>query len=195
MTIGVGCGEARAGMRGTKGGLPLRAVAWACLAGLILQACGTGDKVPELMNLRSSTNGPDEFSILPSKPLILPEDLTALPEPTPGGSNLTDANPQADAIAALGGAVNAAGGIPAGDAGLTTYASRAGVTADIRTTLATEDLAFRQKNDARLLEKLFDLNVYFRAYERQSLDQHAELARWRKAGARTPSAPPPQAGE
>ncbi len=173
----------------------LRVLAWACLAGLSLSACGNGDDVPQLMNLRSSSNGPDEFSILPSKPLELPADLTALPDPTPGQGNLTDTDPQADAIAALGGQVRPAGGIPAGDAGLTNYAGRNGVTANIRGTLAAEDLAFRQKNDARLLERVFDLNVYFRVYGRQSLDQHAELARWRRAGARTPSAPPPQDGE
>ena len=35
---------------------------------LTLAACGGGDKVPELMNVKSDTNGPDEFSILPPKP-------------------------------------------------------------------------------------------------------------------------------
>ena len=173
----------------------LRVLTLACLTGLTLSACGNGSDVPDLMNLRSASNGPDEFSILPAKPLELPEDLAALPEPTPGGSNLTDPNPKADAIAALGGSIREAGGIPAGDAGLTSYAARNGVTADIRTTLAAEDLAFRQKNDARLLERIFDLNVYYRVYEKQALDQQAELQRWRRAGARTPSAPPPQDGE
>jgi hypothetical protein len=162
---------------------------------MTLSACGNGGQVPQLMNLRSPTNGPDEFSVLPAKPLELPEDLTALPEPTPGGGNLTDPDPRGDAIAALGGSPNAAGGIPAGDAGLANYAGRNGVSADIRATLAAEDLAFRKRSNARLLERIFDLNVYYRAYDRQSLDQHAELARWRRAGARTPSAPPPQSGE
>jgi hypothetical protein len=182
-------------MRVAQSGRALRVLALACVAGLTLSACGNGDKVPQLMNLRSNTDGPDEFAILPSKPLELPEDLTALPDPTPGQGNLTDPDPKADAIAALGGQVREAGGIPAGDAGLTNYAGRNGVTADIRGTLAAEDLAFRQKNDARLLERIFDLNVYFRVYSRQTLDQHAELARWRRAGARTPSAPPPKDGE
>ena len=171
-------------------------MAWACLAGLALSACGKGgDDVPQLMNLRSATNGPDEFAILPTRPLELPEDLTAIPEPTPGQGNLTDPDPQADAIAALGGSLRPAGGVPAQDAGLTSYAGRNGVTAGIRSTLAAEDLAFRQKNDARLLERIFDLNVYFRVYDPQSLNQHAELRRWRAAGARTPSAPPPKEGE
>ena len=64
------------------------------------------------------------------------------------------------------------------------------MTAGIRQTLATEDLEFRRKNDGRLLERIFNVNVYFKAYRDYALDQYAELARWRKAGARTPSAPP-----
>ncbi len=167
----------------------------ALAAVLTLSACGKADKAPSLMNLRSASQGPDEFGILPPKALALPQDLTALPEPTPGGANLTDPTPEADAIAALGGALRDAGGIPAGDGGLYGYAGRYGVTGDIRQTLAEEDLAWRRKNDGRLLERILNVNVYFKAYERMALDQQAELWRWRKAGARTPSAPPPKAGE
>ncbi len=170
------------------------ALAVAMAAMLALAACGS-DKVPSLMNLRSSTNGPDEFSILPPKALELPEDLTALPEPTLGGSNLTDPTPIADAIVALGGNPRAAGGIPAADSALVNHGSRYGVTAGIRETLAAEDLEYRRKNNGRVLERIFNLNVYFRAYKKQSLDQHAELLRWRRAGLRTPSAPPPNRGE
>lgn len=164
------------------------AIAGAAL--LMLAACGGGKDVPNLMNVRSETNGPDEFSILPPKPLELPEDLAALPEPTPGGENLTDPRPFDDAILALGGKPQATGGVPAGDGALYSYATRKGVTAGIRQTLAAEDLEFRQKNDGRLLERIFNVNVYFKAYRKQSLDQYAELERWRRAGARTPSAPP-----
>ncbi len=164
------------------------AIAGAAL--LMLAACGGGKDVPNLMNVRSETNGPDEFSILPPKPLELPEDLAALPEPTPGGENLTDPRPFDDAIVALGGKPQATGGVPAGDGALYSYATRKGVTAGIRQTLAAEDLEFRQKNDGRLLERIFNVNVYFKAYRKQSLDQYAELERWRRAGARSPSAPP-----
>ncbi|MBC7675426.1 MAG: DUF3035 domain-containing protein [Rhodoferax sp.] len=170
------------------------AMAVAIAAMLALTAC-SGDKTPNLMNLRSSTNGPDEFGILPVKALELPEDLTALPEPTLGGTNRTDATPNADAIIALGGNPKAAGGIPAGDSALVRYAARAGTTAGIRETLAAEDLEYRRKNDGRLLERLFNVNVYFKAYRKQSLDQQAELQRFRKAGRRTPSAPPANPGE
>jgi hypothetical protein len=162
---------------------------------LVLSACSRSDEVPNLMNIRSSTQGPDEFAILPPKPLQMPEDIAALPEPTPGGTNRTDPTPNADAVAALGGTLRPAGGLPASDGALYAHAARYGVTGGIRETLAAEDLEFRRRNDGRLLERIFNVNVYYRAYQDQSLDQQAELWRWRNAGARTPSAPPPQDGE
>ena len=60
----------------------------AVCAVLALSACGNvfgGDKKdPKLLNIRSASRSPDEFTILPTKPLQLPEDLMTLPEPTPG---------------------------------------------------------------------------------------------------------------
>lgn len=161
---------------------------------LLLAAC-SGDKVPQLMNVRQTTDGPDEFTILPPKPLEMPEDLAALPEPTPGGANLTDPQPFDDAIVALGGNPNKSGTIPAADSALYAAAARKGTTAGIRETLAAEDLEWRRKNDGRLLERILDVNVYYKAYRDMSLDQQAELLRWRKVGAKTPSAPPPKSGE
>ena len=167
-------------------------LAFAGAALLALAACGS-DKAPDLMNLRSDSNGPDEFAILPPKALEMPTSLAELPAPTPGGANLTDPHPQDDAITALGGNPPATSGVS--DAGLYNYATRQGVTPGIRATLAAEDLEFRKKNNGRPLERLFNLNVYYKAYAKMSLDQHAELARWRAAGARTPSAPPRNKGE
>jgi hypothetical protein len=167
-------------------------LAIACTAMLVLGGCGRKSETPELMNIRSSTNGPDEFGILPAKALELPEDLTALPEPTPGGGNLSDRDPMAEAIVALGGTPRAKGaGVPSGDGALYAHAARFGGRADIRQVLAAEDLAFRSKNRGRPLERLFNVNVYFKAYKNMLLDQDADLARWRKLGVRTPSAPPP----
>lgn len=164
---------------------------------LVLAGCGGWrDKPPHLMNLRSSTNGPDEFSIVPPKPLEMPEDLALLPEPTPGGENRTDQRPNDDAVIALGGTPRvASAAVPASDGALLAYAGRDGVAADIRPTLAEEDVKYRRKNNGRLLERLFGVNVYYRAYRKQSLDQQAELERWRAAGAGTPSAPPRKASE
>lgn len=166
-----------------------RAFAVTGIALVLLSACGRGDRPPpSLMNIRSN-EGPDEFAIVPPKALSLPESLTDLPEPTPGGTNLTDVTPNADAVVALGGRPD---GGAAGDAGLIGHISRYGVASDIRATLAADDLAFRSRNKGRPLERLFNVNVYYRVYERQSLNQERELERWRAAGARTVSAPPPQ---
>lgn len=164
----------------------------AVMCAAMLAGCGNRDKTPQLMNIRSTTAGPDEFGILPPKPLTMPQDLAQLPEPTPGGENLTDPRPEDDAIIALGGRPGAGAGA---DGGLVSHVSRYGVAQSIRQTLASEDLEWRRDNNGRILERLFNVNVYYRAYETQSLDQHAELWRWRKKGVRTPSAPPPQDGE
>ena len=174
-------------MRSATGG-------FAVAAALLLTACG-GSDTPNLMNVRASGNGPDEFAILPPKALEMPETLAQLPPPTLGGTNRTDPTPKADAIIALGGSPGTAGGVPATDGALVNYAARSGISADIRTTLAAEDLEFRSNNRGRPLERLFNLNVYYRAYRDQSLDQYTDLARWRRLGARTPSAPPPKDGE
>lgn len=162
----------------------------AMVAMLGLAGCGNRDKPPQLMNLQSN-NGPDEFAILPPKPLELPESLTDLPEPTPGGENRTDPRPFDDAAIALGGKPQAvAGGVPAGDGALYAHASRFGTEAGIRGTLAAEDLEWRRDNNGRILERLLNVNVYFKAYRKFWLDQQAELERWRAKGVRTPSAPP-----
>ncbi|MBM2574803.1 DUF3035 domain-containing protein [Jannaschia sp. Os4] len=150
----------------------------------VLAACSDAD--PRLMNVGTSSRAPDEFSILPTKPLEAPDDFSALPPPTPGGSNRTDPQPEAEAILALGGNPDAG----AGGGALVAAASRFGVSPNIRATLAAEDLDFRRKNDGRLLERIFDVNVYFRAYAPLALDQEAELARLRRLGVRTVAAPP-----
>ncbi len=166
------------------------------VASFALAGCSR-NKDPKLLNIRSNGT-PDEFVVLPTKPLEIPEDLAELPTPTPGGGNRVDPTPQADAVAALGGRgerVARGGDIPSSDAGLINHAARYGVSGGIRQSLAQEDLQYRRQNDGRLLERLANVNVYYRAYKKQSLDQHAELERWRRAGARTVSAPPAEAAE
>lgn len=155
-------------------------------AALVLSACANG--TPSLMNLRNTEAGPDEFGIVPTNELQLPADRSTLPTPTVGGTNRADPNPEADAIAALGGNIARAN---TNASGLVSHASRFGVASDIRGTLATEDLAFRGDNRGRLLERLLNNNTYFQAYRAQSLDRYAELERLRRSGVQTPSAPPP----
>lgn len=165
----------------------------ALIAILALSACG--NKEPDLMNARSNTEGPDEFLILPSKPLQTPDYTVELPTPTPGGANLTDPNPRADAVAALGGnpkliKTTDTGMIGRGDGALVKHAQRLGSANNIRQTLAGEDLEFRSKRGGRLLERAFNVNLYVKAYKEMSLNAQTELARFRALGVRTPSAPP-----
>lgn len=167
---------------------------WIGVLGLVmaLAACssGRGDK---LINLNRGGDGtPDEFAILPTKPIEIPQDLNALPAPTPGGANRVDPTPQADAVAALGGnpeRLNRTGQARS-DGGLIRYASRYGVQSGIRPTLAQEDVAFRKANPGRVLERLFRVTRYYSVYEGSELDQTAELQKWRRRGVLTPSAPP-----
>jgi len=155
----------------------------------LLAACG-GASEPNLLNLKKSGDGPDEFAILPTKTLRAPADYAVLPAPTPGGANLTDPTPQADAVAALGGNPARLSGGGVQDPALVGHATRFGVQPGIRQELAAIDLQYRRDNDGRLLERIFNVNVYFKAYRKFELDQYAELERFRRAGVRTPAVPP-----
>ena len=160
----------------------------ACLLCLALAACS--DEPPDLLTLTS--DGPDEFAVMPGRELELPPSYQDLPEP--GGPSRTTIDPRADAILALGGdpSRRSAGAVPAADGPLVAQVGRFGVEDGIREQLATEDLAFRQRNDARLLERLFGTNIYFKAYRSQTLDQYGELERFRQQGVATVAAPPPE---
>jgi len=119
----------------------------------------------------AEADGPDEFAVLPGKPLQLPDNYTSLPDPTPGADNLTDPTPHTDAIAALGGRAAATpnSGIAQADSALINYTSRFGV----------ESWARGDQNTTR---RLF-------GFRGRSLDPYKELARLRAAGVMTPSAP------
>lgn len=155
---------------------------------LAMAGCSSSGK---LMTL-ASDDGPEEFAIVPTRPLELPTDLAQLPAPTPGGTNITDPAPAAEAVAALGGNPGqlAAQGVGAADGALIARATRGGVMPNVRQVTAEEDAEYRRHHGRRPLEALAQSNVYYRAYKPQSLDSQAELERWRRAGARIPSAPP-----
>lgn len=163
------------------------------IIGLIGVVAASGCAQKQLRDIRATSTGPDEFLILPPKPLTPPADYAGLPTPTPGGSNLTDANPQSDAIAALGGKPSAlvpGQSIPASEAGLVTASSRYGVEANVRQTLAAEDAAFlkRKRRGGRI--KIVPVDRYEQIYSRQTLEPFAVNEAFRRAGVATPSAPP-----
>ena len=157
-------------------------------AGFTLAGCANDD----LRSLRSNSGGPDEFMILPSKPLQAPETYSELPTPTPGGTNITDPQPKADAIAALGGNPNALipQGVSSSDAALVSYASRNGVPANVRETVAQEDEAFRERRGRFTQIRLFRVDRYEQVYQREKLDPFAQERRARSLGIATPTNPP-----
>lgn len=163
--------------------------AWIFGVVLVMAGCDHGG----LHDLRSNTNGPNEFKVVPAKPLSAPSDFASLPEPTPGGTNRTDINPLGDAVAALGGrgSLLTATTLPASDAGLVNHAARYGASADIRAQLAESDEKRRISKGRFTKLKVVKTDRYSKIYTDYHLDPYAELIRWRKAGARTPAAPPP----
>ena len=163
-------------------------VALTAVLGLV--ACGERDIT--LHDLRTNNGQPEEFSIVPVKPLQTPESYSALPQPTPGGANRTDQTPLKDAVAVLGGdpsRLDPGAGVPAGDAALVNSASRFGRDPGIRQQLAAEDLEFRKRRSL-FTWSIVPTDEYYRAYRRQSLDAYRWLEIFRNADRRTPAAPP-----
>lgn len=161
------------------------------LTGLIfaVAACSGGDKT--LTRLKNPNDGPDEFAIAPGLPLQEPSSYSALPVPTPGQRNLTDQDPRADSIAALGGNPNSRNaGIAPADGTLVSHANRYGTQGGIRSTLRAEDQAVRNAYGRRNLLRIGPRDDYTQAYKRQWLDAQQEQIRLRQSGIVTPTAPP-----
>ena len=137
-------------------------------------------------------NGPDEFAIVPTKHLQLPEDLVSLPDPTPGGGNLVDPSPEHDAVAALGGQLARLDStrVGAGEGALLAAAERNGTAANIRTVLAEEDKEFRKKNGPKLLERWFKVDTYLKSYKDETLPARRTNEQLRRVGIKTPTVAP-----
>jgi hypothetical protein len=142
--------------------------------------------------MKSDDKGPEEFTVLPVKPLQEPSDYKVLPAPNSAAGNLVDATPKADAIVALGGTpvIGASTKVPAADSSLVRHTSRFGTTPDIRDVLAVEDAEIRKSRSRMLRFQLNQKDLYSKVYEKQILDAHAEIAKFRAAGVLTPAVPP-----
>lgn len=153
------------------------------LCAIVLSACSGG-----------KSQGPDEFAVVPTKPLTIPEDLITLPTPRPGTINRVDVEPNKDAVAALGGDASSLNPTVAraSEGALLTATTRYGIDPNIRETLRAADKVQRKRKGARLLERLAGQTDSARAYREFTLDQYAELERLRRLGVRTPTAPPEQ---
>ncbi|WP_181164471.1 DUF3035 domain-containing protein [Amaricoccus solimangrovi] len=153
------------------------------VSAMALGACSrsTGDG-----ELRSA-GSPDEFMVLPTRPLEMPRNLASLPPPTPGAPNRVDIDPREEAVASLTGKDTAA----AGTAGAAALIARAGpVDPNIRARLAQEDVVFREENRGKLLPRLFARDPNDVTYRAVTLDAPAEFERMRARGVGVPAAPP-----
>jgi hypothetical protein len=158
---------------------------------VVVSACSRGE--PNMMQIGRGQTSPDEFVILPSKPIELPENMTALPPPIfLGGGNRADATPVEDAVVALGGnpARTRQDGRISNDGALIRQTTRYGVDPQIRPELALADLEFRRRNRGRLLERWAGVPTYYKAYKKVELNQHAATAAARQRGLPTPAVPP-----
>ena len=78
------------------------------VAVLALGGCGDGGLAGGL-RAAGIAGKPDEFMVLPTRPLEMPANLAALPPPTPGQPNRVDYQPMPEAIAGLSGRPGAPG--------------------------------------------------------------------------------------
>ncbi|MEM9580327.1 MAG: DUF3035 domain-containing protein [Pseudomonadota bacterium] len=167
---------------------PASSVILILVSALGLTACSnTG-----LRDLRDTAAGPEEFSIVPTRELQTPDNYAILPPPAPGQANLVDPTPESDAVAALGGnpaRINTSG-VPRSDSALVASASRYGVASNIRATTSAEDADFRKRRGRFTNIRLFKTDRYAQVYKSQTLDSRRTLDTYRRAGRKTPTAPP-----
>ena len=149
-----------------------------------IAACSSDDA--RLRDLYDVGTGPEEFAVLPSKPLIIPSNLRELPVPDETVENLADQTPKRDLIEKLGGSIDETKSAPKKDRDLLNYVSRAGVNANIREELAEEDRKFLRRMGVLTGVKLFLVDMYNQIYRKMTLSAPKEFERWRSLGIRTP---------
>lgn len=155
------------------------------LAPLALAACGEGG-VAGALRASGATSTPDEFMVLPTRPLEMPESFATLPPPTPGRVNRVDYQPHVEAIAGLTGAPG-----PAGNANGAALVAQAGPRQPgIRQALAVEDVEWRDTHHGLLIPRLIAKDKETVTYQPMILDAASEFRRLRAAGVEQPPAPP-----
>lgn len=155
------------------------------LAAILLGGCAEGGVAGTLRAAGVGTK-PDEFLVLPTKPLEMPQDLAALPPPTPGASNRVDFHPHAEAVASLTGRAG-----PAGVTSAPALVARAGpADPNIRADLAAADVVYRQNNRGQLIPRLILRDDEKLIYEGLTLNAGAAFEQLRAQGVGVPPAPP-----
>lgn len=159
--------------------------------GASLSACNRdGNSGRKLVNLRQSAVAPDEFLVVPQKPLETPADLSSLPTPVPGAESRVTIDFEDNLLRALGGRPQSGGSVPAADLALVNAArANSGATEGIREVMRAEDQAFREARAARI-ERLAKKRKAVTIYDPMLLDPISEVARLQALGVKTPAVPP-----
>jgi hypothetical protein len=129
---------------------------------------------------------PDEFMVLPTRPLEMPANLSALPPPTPGAPNRVDYQPNAEAVAGLTGRQGTA---RTADGGAIVARTGAG-SPGIRQVVAIENAEYAADNPGKLLERWFSRDQTALTYRGQTLDAASNFEAMRAQGVGVPMPPP-----
>lgn len=159
--------------------------------GASLSACNrnSGNGRP-LLNLRQSAIAPDEFLVVPQKPLETPADLTSLPAPDPGAEARVTIDFEDNLLRALGGRPLSGGAVPSSDSEFVSAArSNGGATPNIRAVMRAEDQAFREARSGRI-NRLAKKRKAVTIYDPMLLDPILEAARLQAQGVKIPAVPP-----
>jgi hypothetical protein len=152
-----------------------------------LGGCSNGG-LAGFLRTSGATSTPDEFLVLPTRPLEIPDNLSALPPPTPGTVNRVDYQPERIAVAGLTGK-----DVPLTTTSGTALLARAGAGSanpQIRVITAEEDADYRSVNKGRLLERWFSRDKEAVVYRSMTLDAAAAYDEMRSRGVEV-SPPPP----
>ena len=171
-----------------------RAIAYlalALVAAAPLAGCKGGNTLAGGLRAAGVGGTPDEFMVLPTRPLEMPENLAALPPPAPGTANRVDYQPKAEAIAGLTGR----SGAIATTNGAALVARAGPRDPTIRSELAAEDVTWRQTHHGLLIPRLIAKDKDRVTYEPMLLDAPAEFERLRAQGVQVPAAPPSALGQ
>ena len=152
---------------------------------LALGGCGDGGLAGGL-RAAGIAGKPDEFMVLPTRPLEMPANLAALPPPTPGQPSRVDYQPIPEAIAGLSGRP----GAPGNADGAALVAAAGPRDPSVRAELAVEDAEWRRTHHGRLFERLTARDKEALVYRPMVLDAPFEFERMRASGVGVPAASP-----
>lgn len=161
-------------------------VAAALLVGAVIVSGCQNNNLASRLREAGVGGSPDEFLVLPTRPLEIPQDLASLPAPKLGSTNRVDYQPKQAAVAALTGGPATA--LTASGAAL--VASVPPASPEIRTVLAQEDVTYRQNNKGLFFQRMFTKDKEALTYSAELLNAPTEYFNLQDAGVRTYPATP-----